>query len=398
MKQIYKLLVVVFVFMCSTTLAQQTITGTVTSDADKQPVIGATVVVENTTNGTVTDVDGKFSLTVDSTAKNLIFSYVGMRKRTVPINSATTELNVTMEADNTTFDEVVVTALAVKREKRELGFGTTTIKSEDLSKGSQSSALNSLQGKVAGAQITNATGAPGGSTRVVLRGGSSFTGDNNALIVVDGVPVSNNNYGVGDDLNGKSDVLNNQYDVGNRGNDINPQDIENVTVLKGAAATALYGQQGANGVIMITTKKGTLVQTDKPGKKFMVSFSTQTGFSRPLKLPERQTEYGQGGLKSPDYRENFNWGPKLDGTLHPWGQEVEGEARVKPYSALPNSLNKFFATGKTYNNNLAISGANKGTSYYLSYNNYKYDGIVPGTGYMRNSLRTNISHDFGDKL
>ncbi|HLP52897.1 MAG TPA: SusC/RagA family TonB-linked outer membrane protein [Chitinophagales bacterium] len=398
MKQMYKLLVMVFAFTCSTTLAQQTITGTVISAADQQSVIGATVVVEGTANGTVTDADGKFLLTVDSTAKNLVFSYVGMRKQTVPINSTTTVLNITMEADNTTFDEVVVTALAVKREKRELGFGTTTIKSEDLNKGSQSSALNSLQGKVAGAQITNATGAPGGSTRVVLRGGSSFTGDNNALIVVDGVPVSNNNYGVGDDLNGKSDVLNNQYDVGNRGNDINPQDIENVTVLKGAAATALYGQQGANGVIMITTKKGALVQTDKPGKKFMVSFSTQTGFSRPLKLPERQTEYGQGGLKAFDLRENFNWGPKLDGTLHPWGQEVEGEARVKPYSALPNSLNKFFATGKTYNNNLAISGANKGTNYYLSYNNFKYDGIVPGTGYMRNSLRTNISHDFGDKL
>ncbi len=398
MKQLYKVLVVVFVCLCNPTLAQRTITGLVTSAADQQPVIGANIVVDgSTTTGAVTDIDGKYSITVDTSAKKLTFSYIGLRKQTVAIGSGN-EINVMLEADNTTFDDVVVTALAVKREKRELGFGTTTVKSEDLSRASQNSALSSLQGKVAGAQITSATGAPGGSTRVVLRGGSSFTGDNNALIVVDGVPVDNSYYGVGDDLNGQADVLNNQFDAGNRGNDINPQDIESVTVLKGAAATSLYGQRGANGVVMITTKKGALSATDKPGKKFTVSFNTQTSFSRPLKLPKMQTEYGQGGEKAMDLRENFNWGPKLDGTLKPWGQAVDGEQRVKPYSALPNALNNFFNTGKTYNNNLSISGANKGTNYYLSYNNYKYDGIFPGTGYMRNSIRTNISHDFGDKL
>lgn len=397
MSKMYQACVLAFVLLCNVAVAQRTLTGTVISSEDKQPVVGATVLIEGTNRGTVTDLTGKYSLDVDSTAKNLVFSFVGMKKQVVAIG-ATNEINVTMDVDRTTFDDVVVTALAVKREKRELGFGTTTIKGDDLSKASQNSALNSLQGKVAGAQITNATGAPGGSTRMVLRGGSSFTGDNNALIVVDGVPINNSNFGVGDDLNGKADALNNQYDVGNRGNDINPQDIENITVLKGAAAVALYGQQGANGVVMITTKKGTLINTDKPGKKFMVSFNTQTSFSRPLKLPTRQTQYGQGGEMLPDSRENFNWGPKLDGVVRPWGQEVDGEQRVKPYSALPNSLNKFFATGKTYNNNLSISGANKGTQYYLSYNNFKYDGIVPGTGYMRNSLRTNISHDFGDKL
>ncbi len=398
MKQMYKALVLVFVLACNMAIAQRTITGTVTSAADKQPVIGANVVVDgSTTNGAVTDVDGKYSITVDETAKKLVISYVGMRKQTITLG-ASNQVDVVLEEDNSTFDDVVVTALAVKREKRELGYSTTTVKSEDLSKASQSSALSSLQGKVAGAQITNATGAPGGSTRVVLRGGSSFTGDNNALIVVDGVPIDNSYYGVGDDLNGQADVLNNQYDAGNRGNDINPQDIESVTVLKGASAVALYGQRGANGAVLITTKKGALSSTDKPGKKFKVSFSTQTSFTRPLKLAERQTEFGQGGEKAMDLRENFNWGPKLDGTLKPWGQEVDGEQRVKPYSALPNSLNNFFTTGKTYNNNLSISGANKGTNYYLSYNNYKYEGIFPGTGYMRNSIRTNISHDFGDKL
>ncbi len=202
MSKMYKACVLALVLLCNVAAAQRTLTGTVISSEDKQPIVGATVLIEGTTTGTVTDLNGKFSLDVDSTAKNLVFSFVGMKKLVLPIGAAN-DLNVTMEIDRTTFDEVVVTALAVKREKRELGFGTTTIKSDELNKGSQSSALNSLQGKVAGAQITNATGAPGGSTRVVLRGGSSFTGDNNALIVVDGVPVSNNNFGVGNDFNGR---------------------------------------------------------------------------------------------------------------------------------------------------------------------------------------------------
>ncbi len=396
MKQMYKALVIVLVLLCQVAVAQRTITGMVISSNDRQPVIGANVVVEGTQTGSVTDLDGKFSINVTEQAKNLTISYVGMKKKVVPIGSSN-EVNVSLEADLSTFDDVVVTALAVKREQRSLGYGTTTVKSDDLNKVSQSSALNALQGKVAGAQISNVTGAPGGSTRVVLRGGSSLTGDNNALMVVDGVPVDNSNFGVGDDVNGKADVLNNQYDAGNRGNDINPQDIESITVLKGAAAVALYGQRGANGAILITTKKGMLDKTGS-GKKFIVSVNSQTSFLSTLKLPERQTEYGQGGEMAPDLRENFNWGPKLDGVVRPWGQEVDGEQRVKPYSAIPNSLKSFFKTGKTLNNNISISGANKGTQYYLSYNNFKYEGVFPGTGYMKNSIRANLSHDFGDKL
>lgn len=390
MRQMYKALVLAFVLLCNTVAAQRTLTGTVISSEDRQPVIGANVVVDGTTNGTVTDLDGKFKLTVDSTAKKLVFTYVGMKKQVINIGNGS-DFSIAMEVDQNTFDDVVVTALAVKREKRELGYSTTTIKSEDLNKVSQSSALTALQGKVAGAQVTNSTGAPGGSTRVVLRGGSSFTGDNNALIVIDGVPVDNSNFGF-------DDVLNNQYDAGTRGGDINPQDIESVTVLKGAAAVALYGQRGANGAILYTTKKGTLVNGERGGKKFTVSVNSQTAFLNTLKLPERQTQYGQGGNMAPDLRENFNWGPKLDGVVRPWGQEVDGEQRVKPYSALPNGMKNFFNTGKTYNNNLSIQGAGKGTQYYLSYNNFKYDGVFPGTGYMRNSIRANVSHDFGDKL
>ncbi|MFN8299815.1 MAG: SusC/RagA family TonB-linked outer membrane protein [Chitinophagales bacterium] len=389
MKRLYKALVLVFVFACNMAFAQRTITGKVTSSADGLPLIGANVVVDGTTVGASTDVDGNYTITVTDSAKNLVFSYIGMKKKTLPIGESA-QLNVVLDPDNTTFDDVVVTALAVTREKRSLGYGTTTVKNDEINRVSQASPLTALQGKVAGAQITNSTGAPGGSTKVTLRGGSSFTGDNNALIVVDGVPIDNSNFGF-------DDVLNNQYDAGNRGNDVNPQDIESVTVLKGAAAVALYGQRGANGAILITTKKGGLVEGGT-GRKFKVSVSSQTSFSTPLKLPTMQNDYGQGGEGAPDPRENFSWGPKFDGSIRPWGQEVDGERRVKPYSALPNNLSSFFNVAKTLNNNLSISGGLKGTSYYLSYNNFKYEGIFPGTGYMKNSIRANVSHDFGGKL
>lgn len=390
MKQFNKAIVLLVLVLCIGNLyAQRSINGVVLSGSDGQPLIGANVVEENTTNGTVTDIDGKYSLTVSDSAKNLLISYIGFKKKVVPVGTQPT-INVVLETDNTTFDEVVVTALAIQREKRSLGYGTTTVKDEDLNRVSQSSALNALQGKVAGAQISNSTGAPGGSTRIVLRGGSSFTGDNNALIVVDGVPIDNSNFGF-------EDVLNNQYDAGNRGNDINPQDIEAITVLKGAAAVALYGQRGANGAVLITTKKGASGPGGN-GRKFMVSVNSQTSFHTPLKLPEEQNEYGQGGEKLPDSRENFSWGPKFDGVMRPWGQEVDGEQRIKPYSGLPNNHRAFFEVGKSLNNNISISGATKGTSYYLSYNNFKYEGVFPGTGYMRNSIRTNVTHDFGGKL
>lgn len=389
MKELYKPLMVVLVLWCNIGFAQRTITGKVTSSSDGMPLIGANVIEKGSLNGVATDIDGKYSLTVSDTATAIEISYIGQKTQVITLGLQN-EINVVLEPDLSTFDDVVVTAIAIQREKRSLGYGTTTVKNEDLNKVSQSSALTALQGKVAGAQITNATGSPGGSTKITLRGGSSFLGDNNALIVVDGVPVDNSNFGF-------DDVLNDQYDAGNRGNDINPQDIESITVLKGAAAVALYGQQGANGAVLITTKKGGLTNGGN-GRKFMVSVNSQTTFSTPLKLPETQNEYGQGGEMAPDSRENFSWGPKFDGVVRPWGQEVDGEQRIKPYSGLPNNWRSFFVTGKSLNNNLSISGALKGTSYYLSYNNFKYTGIIPGTGYQKNSIRANVSHDFGGKL
>ncbi|MFN8308691.1 MAG: SusC/RagA family TonB-linked outer membrane protein [Chitinophagales bacterium] len=383
----HKLLLIVLVTASYAAQCQRVISGVVTSLRDKQPLIGASVVVEKTAIGTTTDLDGKYSLSVPENASNVVVSYVGMTTKIVPITGAV--LNISLEENEKVLKDVIVTALGVKREKASLGYSTTTVKSEELNNANPGSALNALQGKVAGAQITSATGSPGGSTRVVLRGGSSLTGDNNALIVVDGVPIDNGNFGF-------DDVLNNQFDAGSRGNDINPQDIENVTVLKGAAAVALYGQRGANGAILYTTKRGRV--TDGQGRPWKVSLNSTVSFSNPLKLPENQNEYGQGGEMQPDSRENFSWGPKFDGVVRPWGQAVNDSQRVKPYSALPNNQKQFFQTGIITNNNVSLSGALKGTSYYLSYNNYNYKGVVEGTGYQRNSIKATIAHDFGDKL
>jgi TonB-linked SusC/RagA family outer membrane protein len=387
-----------FVFLFALSMysyGQRTITGVVTSSKDKQPLIGAIVLVEKTTIGTSTDIDGKYSLTVPDSAKNLVVSYTGMKTKTVLITG--TAMNIAIDENEKMLEDVVVTAQAVKREKRSLGYATTTVNSEELNEASPISALDALQGKVAGAQITNESGAPGGSTRVVLRGGSSMTGDNNALIVVDGVPIDNSNFGF-------ADVLNNGYDAGNRGNDINPEDIENVTVLKGAAAVALYGQRGANGAILYTTKTG----KNKDGRKFKVTLSENITAETPLKLPTMQNQFGQGsednyGNGYFDTRQNWSWGPAFNGQQMYWGTPIvepngTQEIRVKPYSAIPNNFSSFFNVGATYNTNLSISGSDANSSYYASFNNVKYDGIVPTTGYERNSLRLNASHEFGDHI
>jgi TonB-linked SusC/RagA family outer membrane protein len=369
----------------------------VTSAKDKQPLIGATVIVEKTTIGTSTDIDGKYSLSVPNDAKNLIISYTGMKSQTVLITG--TSLDVALADNEKILSDVVVTGQGVKREKRSLGYSTTTVNSEELNEASPVSALDALQGKVAGAQITNTSGAPGGSTRVVLRGGSSLTGDNNALIVVDGVPIDNSNFGF-------ADVLNNGYDAGNRANDINPEDIESVTVLKGAAAVALYGQRGANGAILYTTKSGK--SAIKEGRKFKVTLSENITAETPLKLPTMQNQFGQGsednfGNAYYDTRQNWSWGPAFTGQNMYWGTPVvqpDGtqQIRIKPYSAIPDNLSSFFNVGATYNTNVAISGGDPNSTYYASFNNVKYDGIVPTTGYERNSLRLNASHEFGDKI
>ncbi|RUT72722.1 carboxypeptidase-like regulatory domain-containing protein, partial [Ancylomarina longa] len=220
--------------------------GVVTSADDGLSIPGVSVIVKGTTIGTTTDFDGNYSLNVPEGEKTLVFSFVGMTTQEVEITSAT--LNVVMESETIGMDEVVVTAIGIKRSEKSLGYAATSVKGDDITKAAPTNALEGIQGKVAGVSISSASGSPGASSKVILRGYSSITGSNQPLYVVDGTPVDNRRQGENSSTR--------STDFGNNANDINPDNIESVTILKGASATALYGSRAANGVIMITTKSG----------------------------------------------------------------------------------------------------------------------------------------------
>ena len=354
-------------------------------DENGQGLPGAGVLVKGTTLGTVTDIDGNFNIDLPDDKKNkLVIQALGYVSVTVS-DTGQSEFNIRMARTSTTLEGAVVTALGIKREKRELGYNSTTVNSEELTAGNNTSALSSLQGKVAGANITSSTGGPGGSTRIVLRGEKSITGNNNALIVVDGIVMNNN------DRTGSNALE--QADFGNSANDINPEEIESVSVLPGAAAAALYGERGRNGAIMITTKKAKK-RASNENSKLDITYKVSYTQSDILKYADQQHEYGQGNIYSGVYndrRENFSWGLPFDGKLRPWGQIIDGKQLVKPYSDIADNVKSFFNRGKNLNNFVSISGGNESTSYYLSLNSMNTSGVVPNTFFNKYSVRFNAT-------
>ena len=380
----------------SAAMAQRNITGKVTDKKDGAPLAGVSVLVKDGNAATQTDMSGNFTLqNVPANAK-IVFSYVGYKSIESKL-SASGNFDVALEEDARQLNEVIVTAAAVKREAKSLGYATTTINNADLTKGKDRSVLNSLQGKVAGVQITSSSGGVGSSTRIVFRGGTSLTGNNQALIVVDGIPIDNSNIEPGDPNvagNVNDQGLNNQVDAGNRGNDINPEDVESVTLLKGPAAAALYGTRAANGALIITTKSGKSLK----GKRSEIIVSSSYNFESILRLPEYQNEFGQGGQKLPDSRENFSWGPKFDGKVRPWGQQVGDSQRVKPYVGLPDNVKEFFDLGGVLTNNVSFAQNNDRNSYYLSLNNVDQKGVMPGTKYKRYAVKLSGTADITDKI
>ena len=356
-------------------------------------VPGATIQVKGSTTGTITDADGNFSLDVPDENNTLIIKGVGYAEQEVAAGDGDNVLSIRLATTNTQLSETIVTAQAVKREKRSLGYATTQVGADELTQGGSISPLNSLAGKVAGVNITTTSNTPGASSRIVLRGGSSMTGNNQALIVVDGVIMNNGNAGTGGNIGN----LTNQVDYGNRGNDINPDDIESISVLKGPAATALYGSKGSNGAIMITTKKGR--RREGPSRTD-VEFSSSYTVSSVLKLPDFQNKYGQGDLHGvfDDRRENFSWGLPYDDQNRPWGQIIDGQQRVKPYSALPNNVRNFFDYGKAWNNSVAINGGTENTAFRLSLNSLNSTSIFPGKDYNKYSVNFNGNADLSNKF
>src|SRR5574344_988789 len=390
-------------------MAQIRVSGTVTSSDDGEPVVGASILVQGTKTGTVTDVDGNFQLTAPE-GSELKVSYLGMKTKNV---KAAASLKIVLQSDNRTLDDVVVTALGVSREKKALGYAVSEVKGSDLikSRGGVSNPVNALQGKVAGLQISSSSGSMGGSSKIIIRGASSLSGNNQPLFVVDGVPIEGTDYNATETARGAGG-----YDYGNLVQDINPDDIENITVLKGAAASALYGSRASNGVIMITTKRG---QKDQG---LGVEYSSTVGFETVTKLPKLQSEYGGGygyagsytttGSEAddfktktingvtytiPDYRMDESWGPKLDGRqviswadLQKWeaGGKV-GNPTTSAWSPATSDYRDFFKTGVSYTNNVAISKAYDNSAFRISYTNTAMTGYLPNSSQYKNTVSVN---------
>ncbi len=367
------------------------ISGVVTSSQDGSTIPGASVFVKGTTLGTVTGNDGKFTLRIPESAKTLVVSFIGMTSAEVPVTSAN-NYKIVLKFTPVEIGEVVVTAMGIKRSERSLGYTAAKVTNDDITITGNSSMMNALQGKIAGVNISSASGAPGASSRVVLRGISSLGGANQPLYVVDGVPINNS-------MPGSSTEINGGLDFGNRANDINPNDIQEITVLKGGSGSALYGSRAANGVILIVTKKGG-VSTKGVAK---VEINNATTFETPLRLPKMQNEFGQGwydGTVGANLEENGSWGPKFDGKNHVWGHVVDNQQLYKPYVALPNNIRDFFDPGFSNNASVSITNGNENSSYYLSYGNVKSDGMLPGNSdsYKRHTIALRGSSKFGEKI
>ncbi len=368
------LLLAIFAIGVQAVLAQtKEISGTVTSAEDGSSIPGVSVSVKGTTLGTITDFDGKYTLKVPKNATTLVFSFVGMQTQEAPINGAT--VNVQMEADVVGINEVVVTAMGMSKETKGLGYAVQSVKSDELTRTKDPNIINNLTGKVSGVQINQQSGSVGSSSRIIIRGNSSLGGDNQPLFVVDGMPINNEYIDNG---------ITAAVDYGNAAADINSMDVESVNVLKGAAATALYGARAKNGAIIITTKKGAK-------GKVNISYNSSIRFDKVAKLPEYQNEYAQG-LDGDYYLKNFNgWGPKISDATDKVKDFMGDEITLKAY---PDNVKDFFDTGHTQIHNFDISGGDENGDFRISYTNTNQAGIIPQSEYRKND----VSFNTGRKL
>lgn len=385
------------------------VTGQVISAEDNQPVIGAAVVVKGTTIGTITDFDGNFTLDVPSDAKSVMVSYVGLKGQEVPI---TAQMNIKLESDSQSLDEVVVTAMGISREKKSLGYAIQEVGSEELTKAGQISVTGALSGKVAGVQINQFGGSVGASSRISVRGNSSLSNDQQPLIVLDGVPISNDTQRSGDNTY-------NGVDYGSGLNDINPEDIESMTVLKGGSA-ALYGMRAGNGVILITTKSG------KKGNGVKVSYDGNFTIDRISTVPKLQNSYGQGNngdewhwqhnrpdLTYQEYAEQYgfnwvdgssgindfydeSWGPRLDVGLNLVQYDSNGEKA--PWVSRPNNIKDFFQTGYSMNHTISLTANSEKSNTRASVSYRDQKGTVPNTDQKRYSAQLNSFFKFNNYI
>jgi len=394
-------LVLLLVLVAQLSFAQErAVSGTVSDNAG-MPLPGVSVLVKGTKTGTQTDFDGKFSIKV-SPSQILVFSYIGMKTQEVAASSSTVNVKLA-DAGAQELEGVVVTAFGIKREKKALGYATTTLKADALTQVVNTNPFETLSGKIAGVDIT-APSQPGASTKVVIRGFNTITQPGGPLYVVDGSPINNSYTG--------STSSTRSYDAGNGITDLDPNNIESMTVLKGAAASALYGSRAGGGVIIITTKKG------KANTGIKVDMLASTEFSEVARVPHLQNQFGQGwngagysGTSSYS-NENGSWGPAFNGEVRPWGTIYNGTQQIKPYVGLNDNVRDFYDTGILSTQSVNLSGGGDTSDFSLVFSNVNSDGVVPtdsdlykkqsigfngGLKGKRFTLRTSLNYVYKDQ-
>lgn len=414
MKKAY-LVLMTCLFVASSIMAQRTVTGKVTDDVG-EGIPGATVLVKGTTNGVVTDIDGSYSLTV-SEGDIIVVSFVGFVTQEIPVGTRTT-IDVSLGSNLTELQEVVVTAIGLTAKKRDLGYSIQEVGGQEVDRANEVNMVASLAGKAAGVQVTSSGGTAGAGAQIRIRGNSTIQGSNSPLFVVDGIPIDNSTFTTADSPEDAiSDLGAGGVNNSNRAIDINPNDIASLTVLKGPAATALYGVRAGNGAILITTKRG-----KKGAAKINYSFGMT--FDKVNKLPEFQTTYAQGnpvetstgsGVFVPTFQGPMtgsftgnSWGPRIDDLRYANEASIWDPNGLIVHSSDPRATNRvaksynnteaFFDTGVTANHYISASGGTDNTSYYISVGYLNQAGIIPNNTFERTSVKATISTNLTDKL
>lgn len=361
--------VVLFLVACGSVMAQQTVTGTVTSAVDEAPLPGVSVLVKGTNTGTSTDAQGKFVIEVPDNNAVLVLSFIGFTTQEVQVG-AQTNISIQMREDATELSEVVVTALGIEREKKALTYTVQEVQTRELAEARELNVINSLSGKVAGLSINRAGTGVGGGTRVLLRGNRSIFGDSQPLYILDGVPL--------------------QGDM----SDINPDDIESITVLKGPNAAALYGSRANNGAIVVNSKSG-----KNTGRGFSIDLNTTYMLDNPILLTNYQNVYGQGngGAYSPS--SESSWGPEMDGQMvaH-WSPDPNRPEQEYAYSPQPDNVRDFFQTGHNFATSLGINAGNEKNQTYFSYTYTDAAGVVPSNELTRHNFNLRLTNKLTDRL
>lgn len=373
------------------------VSGQVTSSVDGLGLPGVNVVIKGTSSGTVTDIDGKYSLKVPEGGTQIIFSYIGYISQEITIGSQST-IDIKLAEDTYQLDAVVVTAFGMEREQKALGYSVQKVDGAAVAEAKEVNVANALSGKIAGISVSKTASGPSGSSRVVIRGNNSLTGNNQPLYVVDGMPIDNQNLDGAGRWGG--------IDYGDGIGDINSDDIADISVLKGPNAAALYGSRGANGVIIITTKTGNKGKNKGVGIEYTGNFT----FENIMISPEYQNAYGHGtNGKVPESTVdvlNLGSSNSVDGTTFAtsWGAPTNGsqqlfwDGQTRAYTAQPDNFNNFWNTGQTFTNTIALNGGNESADFRVSYTNLSNKGIMPNQEFNRNTLTARGRIDLTDRL